>query len=167
MDTELLLRDFDQEIALTRHTLERVPNSPAFQPHPKSMPLGELAMHVATLPDLGKRILTEDTFDVTAPNGRRPVLIFESQEKLLDTFDEKASSLRAALAASTEESLHQGWSLVAGDHVLSTQTRYLVYRQLFFNHFIHHRAQLGVYLRLNDIPVPATYGPSADESPSI
>jgi len=75
--------------------------------------------------------------------------------------------MRATIAASTEESLHQGWSLTAGDRILYTETRYLVYRQFFFNHFVHHRAQLGVYLRLNDIPVPMTYGPSADESPSM
>jgi uncharacterized damage-inducible protein DinB len=165
MTTDLLLRDFDQEMTLTRHALERVPDSPDYKPHPKSMPLGELAMHVATLPGLGELILTEPSLDVTGPNGQRPALHFESRETLLSTFDETASSIRAAIAASTAESLHQDWSLTAGDHVLSTQPRYLVYRQLFFNHFVHHRAQLGVYLRLNDILVPSTYGPSADEAP--
>jgi uncharacterized damage-inducible protein DinB len=167
MNIDLLLLDFDHEMNLTRQTLERVPDSPDFTPHPKSMCLGELAMHVATLPVLGHRILSEPSLDVTGPNGRRPELIFESREKLLALFDRTSHSTRAALAASTEQSLLQGWSLTAGDRVLSTQPRYLVYRQLFFNHFVHHRAQLGVYLRLNQIPVPATYGPSADESPAF
>jgi hypothetical protein len=166
MITDLLLSDFDQEMILTRHALERVPDSPDYRPHPKSMPLGVLAMHVATLPGLATLILTKPSLDVTGPNGRRPELFFESREKLLTTFEENAGLTRASLAACTAESLHQGWSLTAGEHVLSTQPRYLVYRQLFFNHFVHHRAQLGVYLRLNGIPVPSTYGPSADEAPS-
>jgi uncharacterized damage-inducible protein DinB len=166
MTTDLLLSDFDQEITLTRNALERVPDSPAYQPHPKSMAMGELAMHIATLPGLARLILTEPSLDVTGPNGRRPELFFESREKLLKTFEENATLTRASLAASTLESLHQPWSLTAGEHILSTQPRYLVYRQLFFNHFVHHRAQLGVYLRLNDIPVPSTYGPSADEAPT-
>lgn len=167
MNIDLLVRDFDQEMTDTRRALERVPDSPGYKPHAKSMPLGELAMHIATLPGLGKLILTEPTLDVTGPNGQRPPLRFESREKLLTIFDESVRSMRAAIAASTEETLQQGWSFTAGQRVLSTQPRYVVYRHLFFNHLVHHRAQLGVYLRLNDIPVPSTYGPSADESPAM
>jgi hypothetical protein len=83
MNIDLLVRDFDQEMTETRRALERVPDLPGYKPHSKSMPLGELAMHIATLPGLGKLILTEPTLDVTGPNGQRPPLRFESREKLL------------------------------------------------------------------------------------
>jgi uncharacterized damage-inducible protein DinB len=167
MNRDLLLQDFEEEIFLTRRSLERVPDRFDYKPHPKSMSLGELAMHIATLPALAKIILTEPSLDVTGPNGRRPEFSIKNKEQIFETFAETADSLRTSLSEVTDQCLKEGWSLIAGDQILSIQPRYLVYRHLFFNHFVHHRAQLGVYLRLNEIPLPATYGPSADETPSF
>jgi len=167
MEKDLLLQEFDQEMATTRRLLERVPNAPTFVPHNKSTPLGELAMHVATLPSLGDLVLTQPGLDVAGPNGRPPRIPFEGRDQLLRIFDEQVPVTRASLAASTDQSMRDGWSLTAGPNILMTTPRYSMYRQLFINHLVHHRAQLGVYLRMNDVPLPMTYGPSADETPSF
>jgi len=159
---ELLLQDFDMEMANTRRTLERIPeDKPDYKPHEKSMPMGKLARHVATLPKLGTFILTTPSLDLTT--AKWPDMIFSSREKLLADFDALAAEARAALAASSDADLAATWKFSYGEHVISDVPRSLSFRHLFFNHLIHHRAQLGVYLRLNDVPVPGVYGPSADE----
>ena len=161
---ELLLEDFDVEISNTRRTLERVPNDkPDWVPHDKSMKLGKLAMHCATMPLFGYYILEDDGMDMA--NSKRPhaPLIFESRELCLERLDESAAKCRAALAASSDEDLAKLWPFSFGEHMISNATRSKTYRLMIFNHLIHHTAQLGVYLRLNEIPVPALYGPSADE----
>ncbi|MGD0888042.1 MAG: DinB family protein [Acidobacteriaceae bacterium] len=159
---ELLLQDFDIEMANTRRTLERVPeDKPDYKPHEKSMPMGKLTMHVATLPKFGTFILTTPSLDLTT--AKWPDMIFSSREKLLADFDALAAEARAALAASSDADLAATWKFSYGEHVISDVPRSLSFRHLFFNHLIHHRAQLGVYLRLNDVPVPGVYGPSADE----
>jgi uncharacterized damage-inducible protein DinB len=159
---EILLQDFDQEMKGTRTTLERVPeNNPDFKCHEKSMPMGHLAVHVATLPRFGITILTTDVLDLAVE--KFPSMVFESREKLLSDFDSLAAKARGLLAGATDEHLKKHWKLAWGDRVFADAPRSTCYRSMFFNHLIHHRAQLGVYLRLNDVLVPALYGPSADD----
>ena len=161
---KILLEDFDIEMAGARKTLERIPaDKPAYAPHTKSMPMGRLAMHLATMPLFGKYILTDPGMDLAAPIHPHESLEFTTSENLLATFDKGVAACRAALAAATDESLAQPWKFSFGEHPISNDSRSLSYRRMFFNHFIHHRAQLGVYLRLNDVAVPGLYGPSADE----
>jgi len=159
---EILLQDYDMEIANTRRTLERVPeDKPDYKPHEKSMPMGKLAMHVATLPHFGHSILTTPSMDLTT--AKWPDMTFSSREKMLAGFDTVAADARAALVAASDDDLATPWKFSFGDKVISIGPRSLAFHHMFFNHLIHHRAQLGVYLRLNDVPVPGTYGPSADE----
>jgi uncharacterized damage-inducible protein DinB len=161
---EILLQDFDVEIAMTRRVLERIPeDNPDFKCHDKSMPLGKLAMHVATLPVFGKTILTTPALDMAAPGHKFPDMTFRTRDITLATFDTAASECRAALASLSNEELAAPWKFSFGDKLISNEPKSLAYRHMCFNHMLHHRAQLGVYLRLNDIPVPGVYGPSADE----
>jgi uncharacterized damage-inducible protein DinB len=161
---ELLLEDYDIEIASARRVLERIPeDNPDFKCHNKSMPLGKLAMHVATLPAFGKTILTTPGMNMADPGHKFPDNTFRTRDITLATFDATANEARAALAASSDADLAERWKFAFGDRVISNESRSLTYRHMFFNHLLHHRAQLSVYLRLNDIPVPGLYGPSADE----
>jgi uncharacterized damage-inducible protein DinB len=160
--TDLLLKEFDVEMKTTRLTLERVPfDKTGFAPHAKSMPLEKLAPHVAELPNFGLTILTtpELDFGTAAPRPRPP---FE-KDGMLKAFDEGAAKTRAALLTIPDDDWTKPWKLSFKDKVIFNGDKFLAYRQMFLNHLVHHRAQLGVYLRLNDAPVPATYGPSADD----
>ena len=159
--SEALLPEFDAEITNTRRTLERVPLKPEFAPHPKSMPLGSLAPHIAQLAEFGLTVLTTPGFEFTA--GSYTPLPFESAAQLVKVLDEGAASVRKALAALPNEAWSEPWKLSFEGNVLFEGSRFLAYREMFLNHLVHHRAQLGVYLRLNGVPVPAIYGPSADE----
>ena len=159
---ELLLNEFDEEMRKTRIALERVPSgNPDFVPHPKSMPLGKLAPHVAQLPGFGITVLTTPEFDFAT--GSYKPLAFESAAQLVKVFDEGSAKARAALAALPDEAWTQNWKLSSNGKPIFQGSRFMAYRQMYINHLVHHRAQLGVYLRLNEEPVPATYGPSADE----
>ncbi len=161
---DILLQDFDTEISNTRRTLERVPEGkPDFKCHDKSMPLGKLAMHCATMPLFGAYIMEDPGMDLATPKHPHIPLVFESREACLRQFDENAAKCRAAIAAASDDDLAQPWRFSFGEHLISDNPRSLTFRQMCFNHLVHHTAQLGVYLRLNDIPVPALYGPSADE----
>ena len=157
----ILLEDFDAEMASTRRLLERIPETPDYKPHDKSMPCGRLAMHVATLPCFGNVILTTPGMDMAATSW--PDMTFTTRDNLLATFDANAAETRKALAAASDADLAANWKFSFGEKVISDRPRSITYRLMFFNHLIHHRAQLGVYLRLNEIPVPGLYGPSADE----
>ena len=160
---EILLQDFDHEMRGTRTTLERIPeDKPEFKCHDKSMPFGRLAVHVATLPRFGTDILTTPSLDLATVKW--PDMTFVSREKLLSDFDTLAAQARTALAAATNEELAANWKMTWGDKPIADAPRSILFRTMFFNHLIHHRAQLGVYLRLNDLPVPPLYGPSADDS---
>jgi len=159
--SEALLTEFDQEMANTRKTLERVPNKPDFQPHPKSMSLGKLAPHVAELAGFGLSVLETPQVDFSA--GTYKPLAFESAAQLVRVFDEGAAKVRRALAKTPDEAWSANWKLLFEGKPIFEGPRFLAYREMFLNHIVHHRAQLGVYLRLNDIAVPAIYGPSADE----
>ena len=159
--SQAILPEFDQEMANTRKSLERVPEDKfSFKPHPKSMGLGALATHLATINHWAEAIFALDSFDVsTAP----PNLEFKTRAELLAAFDNNTATARKAIADSTDAHFMEPWTLKAGDHTVFTLPRAAVVRSFLLNHNIHHRAQLGVYLRLNDVPVPSIYGPSADE----
>jgi uncharacterized damage-inducible protein DinB len=159
---EVFLLDFDPEIASTRRTLERIPeNDPQWKPDEKSMPIGRLALHVARLPEFCSRILT--TPELNMAKEKFPDFIFQSTAHLLSELERTASEARSHLAAASDEELRKSWKLSFGDRVIAEAPRMALYRTMFFNHLIHHRAQLGVYLRLLKVPVPGLYGPSADE----
>ena len=159
---ELLLIEFDEEMKKTRTALERVPiDKKDFAPHSKSMPLGKLAPHVAELAGFGLTVLTTPELDFSTGGITRPA--FESTEQLVKAFDEGAGKARAALKSTPDEAWTQNWKLSFQGKPIFSGSRFLAYRQMFLNHLVHHRAQLGVYLRLNEKPVPSTYGPSADD----
>jgi uncharacterized damage-inducible protein DinB len=160
---EVLLVDFDDEIKNTRRTLERIPeNDPQWKPHEKSMPIGRLALHTARLPDFWSRIVT--TTELNMATDKFPDIKFQSTAHLLSELDRSAAEAKGHLASSSDEHLKQEWKLLFGDRLFLSVPRMLLYRTMFLNHLVHHRAQLGVYLRLLNIPVPGLYGPSADES---
>ena len=162
MINELLLVEFDEEAKKTRAMLERVPMKADFAPHARSMPLGKLAPHVAELAGFGVSILTTPELDFgSGPPRVRPP--FESPEQLVKAFDEGAAKVREALKNTKDDAWTESWKLSFQGKPLFAGSRFLAYRQMFLNHLVHHRAQLGVYLRLNDTPLPATYGPSADD----
>ena len=159
---ETLLLDFDQEIANTRRTLERIPeNDPQWKPHDKSMPIGRLALHVARLPDLCTRILTTDELNMA--KDKFPDFTFQSTAHLLTELERTAAEAKSHLRAASDDDLQKRWRLSFGDRVIIDEPRMVLYRTVFLNHLVHHRAQLGVYLRLLGIPVPGLFGPSADE----
>jgi uncharacterized damage-inducible protein DinB len=161
-----LLGEFDHEMASTRKSLERVPDGKFdWKPHTKSMTMGALATHIASIPHWGKLTLDTPSFDVNPPGGqqvRQPEL--KSKAEVLFFFDKSVPEARAAIANATDQSLMSPWSLLNGGKAVFTMPRVGVLRSMIMNHMIHHRAQLGVYLRLNDVPVPSIYGPSADEA---
>ena len=160
-----MLPEFDQEMANTRRTLERVPeNQFDWTPHAKSTPLGRLAAHLSTIPTWVAVTLTQDSFDVDPPGGERytpPVPA--STEEILAAFDEHVAAARHTLEETTDAHLMTPWTLKKGGEDMFTMPRVACVRTFVMSHMIHHRAQLGVYLRLLDVPVPRIYGPSADE----
>ena len=161
---ESLLPELDQEMAGTRRTLERVPADKLdWKPHPKSGSMLWLARHLADLPSLGALVVTEDGFDAT-PGSRAAEPPPSDTAAIVAVFDTNARRMRAAVAGASDEDLRKPWSLRSGGAVLFTRLKAVVLRSFVLNHVVHHRAQLGVYLRLNGVPVPSLYGPSADES---
>lgn len=165
--SDTLLPEFEQEMAGTRRTLERVPEEKFdWQPHEKSTSLGGLAMHLANLPSWVGHTINKDALDL-APPGEPPLRMspLTTRAEVLAHFDENIAAARVALKGASDEHLLKPWSLLAGGQTLMTLPRIAVLRSFVMNHNIHHRAQLGVYLRLNDVPVPSLYGPSADEQP--
>jgi len=162
--SQALLLEFDQEMASTRKTLERVPDDKmGWTPHQKSFPLGTLALHVAQLPGWMTMTITTDELDIGKQPGYPPPEQ-NTQKALLELFDKNVAEARAALAGASDETLMKPWTLlVGGGQKAFTFPKIAVLRSFVMNHLIHHRAQLGVYLRLNDVAVPGLYGPSADE----
>lgn len=162
--TAALLAEFDHEMATTRALLERVPEgAAAWKPHPRSFTLGQLAMHVATLPGLGQQVLEVEEMDMNPPGGepfRMPE--FESTATMLATFDAVVRGARAALEGIGAAALQAVWTLKNGGATIFALPRAAMWRTLFMNHQIHHRGQLSVYLRLQDVPLPSIYGPTAD-----
>ena len=163
--SQMILPEFEHEMANTRKTLERVPDDKfAWKPHEKSMSLGGLATHLANIPSWTGNTFDVDELDV-APVDGPPFHLDEakSQAEVLAAFDKNVASARAALEKATDENWQGQWSLLAGGKKIFTLPRTAVMRGFVMSHLIHHRAQLGVYLRLLDVPVPSIYGPSADE----
>ena len=164
--SESLLPEFDNEMANTRKTLERVPvDKFDWKPHAKSAAMGGLATHLSNIPTWAVYTIDQDSLDL-APGGKPlpPTQLAKSQAELLATFDTNAAKARAAIAGASDAELFQPWSLMSNGNTILTMPKVAVLRSFVMNHLIHHRAQLGVYLRLNDIPVPSIYGPSADEN---
>lgn len=163
---QALLGEFDHEMANTRKTLERVPDGKfEWKPDPKSMSMGQLAVHITMIPLWGKMTLDTPSFDVNPPGGqtwKQPEL--KTRAEILASFDKAVPELRAAIAGASDQSLMEQWSLLNGGKTVFTMPRVAVMRAMIMNHLIHHRAQLCVYYRLNGVPVPALYGPSADEA---
>ena len=160
-----MLAEFDNEMANTRKTLERLPEDKLeWKPDPKSMSMGRLAGHVAEMVGWGTLALTADSFDLD-PDGKgsHKPLIATSRKQVLAEFDKGAAAAREALAKAPDSGMMTEWSLKANGHTLLSMPRIAVIRSMVMNHIIDHRAQLTVYYRLNGIPVPALYGPSADE----
>lgn len=163
--SEALLPEFDQEMSHTRRSLERVPEDKlGWKPHERSMPMGRLAVHLALLPSWATMTIEKDSLDIQPP-GAPPYQMptANSRQEILAMFDESATAARTVLAGATDDHLAKPWTLLHSGKTLFTMPRLAVLRGMVMNHLIHHRAQLGVYLRLNNIPVPAIYGPSADE----
>jgi uncharacterized damage-inducible protein DinB len=165
--SQSLLPEFDIEMANTRRTLERVPEGRGdFRPHAKSMTLARLAGHLAELPMWTTMTFDHDELDISPPGAapRQPYLM-TSRGDLLALFDGHVRNARAALASATDQAMMSPWTLKSEGKAVLTLPRAAVLRSFVMNHMVHHRAQLGVYLRMNDVPVPSIYGPSADENP--
>jgi uncharacterized damage-inducible protein DinB len=154
-----LLPEFDREMASTRRVLERVPGEQGtWKPHPKSFSLAHLAQLVSWMPGWITNTLTETSLNLGTTAGYSN----EATATLLAGFDKNVREARAALVKATDADFAVPWSLKHGDRVLFTAPRAVIVRQ-HFSHLVHHRGQLTVYLRLLDVPVPAIYGPTADE----
>jgi uncharacterized damage-inducible protein DinB len=163
--SDALLPEFDQETAGTRKSLARVPDDKFdWKPHEKSYSFQELSTHLSNLPRWTVMIANETDFDV-APVGEEPPRQepVGSAEEAVRMFDENAAAAREAIAGLSDEQMMETWTLLAGGEEVFSMPRAAVIRSTIMNHMIHHRAQLGVYLRLNDVPVPSLYGPTADE----
>ncbi len=158
---EMMLPEFDQEMASSRKILEAVPeDNYGWKPHEKSMTLGRLAGHVAEMTSWVVATINQDKVEMTPGT---PPTTATSKAQILQVFDGELGAARAALAGVSDEAMMQPWSLIMGGHTVFTMPRIAVFRSMVMNHMIHHRAQLGVYLRLLDVPLPGVYGPSADD----
>jgi len=161
---DTILPEFDHEAAVTRTVLERVPEEKAgWKPHEKSYSIGDLAAHITNLATWARMTLQESELDLNPPGGpgwKSPT--FESTAALLRTFDENTAAARAAILATPDDEMMKPWTLKSGGHEIFTLPRTAVLRSFVFNHTVHHRGQLTVYLRLLNIPVPEVYGPTAD-----
>jgi uncharacterized damage-inducible protein DinB len=164
--SQTLLPEFDHEMANTRKVLARIPaDKLGWKAHEKSNTIGWVGMHLAEIPGWAEKTFTTDSFDI-APPGAEPYRTPtpDSVEAILERFDKNVAAGRAAIAATRDEDFAKPWSLLNGGNVVFTMPRIALLRSFVLNHSIHHRAHLCVYLRLNDVPVPALYGPSGDES---
>jgi len=158
---QMLLPEFDQEMANTRKMLERVPDGKfSFKPHDKSMALGRLAAHTAEIPSYATATLRMERMDFT---GNEKPFSPETRKEILDAFDKHVVEARELLSKATDEELMKTWTLTYKGQQIFSMPRAAVLRAMVMNHLIHHRAQLGVYLRMNNVAVPGMYGPSADE----
>jgi uncharacterized damage-inducible protein DinB len=163
--TELFLGELDREAPLTRRVLERVPEGRSdWRPHEKSMPLGRLAALVAGMPAWLAMMIDKNEFDLNPPGGSSGSFQtnFKTNADLVKTMEDGVSAARSALQKTTDDHLMKPWRLLVSGKTVIEQPRHIVMRDSI-NHLAHHRGQMTVYLRLNDVPVPAVYGPSADD----
>ncbi len=165
MISQSVLPEFDNEMANTRKVLERLTDAIAtWKPHPKSFAAGDLGLHIANLVGWTSVTLGQTELDMNPPGGpawKSPP--YESAKRTLEVFDGEVVKARAALASASDADFAVHWTLKSGGNAIFTMPRVAVIRIFVMNHVIHHRAQLTVYLRMKDIPVPSIYGPSADE----
>jgi uncharacterized damage-inducible protein DinB len=158
----MLLPEFDHEMRTTRTVLERTPaQDAAWRPHPRSTSLGDLAVHIATIPSWLVPVLNQTELDLAPKPGTAPAG-FASVDELLAMFDENVRRARAALAAASDADFGVPWTLRAGERTVFTMPRGPVVRSFIMSHLVHHRGQFTVYLRLRDVPLPSVYGPTAD-----
>jgi uncharacterized damage-inducible protein DinB len=161
-----ILPEFDQEMAGTRKTLQRVPDDKLeWRAHPKSNTIGWNAAHLAEIPGWVEGTLTQFEWDIAPVGGepyRTPVL--NRRDEILEMFDKNVATARKTIEKTSDVEFMKEWSLLMGGEKILTMPRLAVIRSFVLNHSIHHRAYLCSYLRLNDIPVPALYGPSGDEA---
>jgi len=161
--TQALLQEFENEAGTTRRVLERVPNDKlSWKPHPKSMSLGTLALHVASSPGVIIGWCCEDETIFTGQGGPADPT---STEEILAAHDASVKKVKETIPQIGDEGMQQMWSAKAGDQTLMRMPKAALTRAIVMNHWVHHRGQLSVYLRLLDVPVPSIYGPSADENP--
>ena len=157
---DAILQELEEEAITTRRVLERVPTDKlGWRPHARARTLGELALHVATLPGSIAERATLDTYDASQPPPA------PATEELLPVFDESLAKARVALSSLGEKRLAGMWQMEVGGQVVMAMTRAALLRSVLLNHSYHHRGQLSVYLRELDVAVPSIYGPSADENP--
>lgn len=160
---QALLAEFDDEMAVTRRVLERVPDSAlAWKPHDRTMSLGELATHLSKIPHWGASILQHDGYDLEHAESQEPARI-GSRAEIVSTFDRHAAEARRTLVEKTDAELSAPWNLTTTGGVIMSLPRLTALRRFLFNHLVHHRGQLTVYLRMHDVPLPPLYGPTADE----
>jgi uncharacterized damage-inducible protein DinB len=161
---DALLAELDHEAATTRKLLERVPEQEfGWKPHEKSMSLGQLAGHLSNLPTWGTTILSAEMFDLASLGEDRRPKSPPSREWLLKTFDENIAGTRQRVAAAGDSEMLARWTLKRGGQEMFSMPRIVALRSFVMNHMIHHRGQLSVYLRLQNVPLPPIYGPTADE----
>lgn len=161
---DTMLMELDQEAQTTKRVLDRIPEDKlSWKPHPKAFSLGQLALHIASVPASVTAAAVPDTME--APNFSQPEP--RSRQEVLDTFSKSLESARAALKKMDDARLNSTWSLTKNGKVLMSVPRIAFLRSILMNHNYHHRGQLSVYLRMLDVPVPSIYGPSADENPFV
>jgi uncharacterized damage-inducible protein DinB len=159
-----ILMEFQEELSVTKRILDRVPGDKlAWKPHEKSMSLGQLAMHIATVPAGIGHITSTDSFDVLRAKPAPPPP--KNTDEIHAALEQSVRTVENALRETSDASARAPWHLMRGDQEIQTRPRFKIWRSLMLNHWYHHRGQLSVYLRLLDIPVPSIYGPTADESP--
>jgi uncharacterized damage-inducible protein DinB len=158
---EMLLKEMDEEAVTTRKMLSCVPNDKYdWQPHPKSMTVRRLATHIADIPSWVEIAIYDDELDFATSTHKEPVI--NNTDELLKFLDESVAKGKAALEGANEGVLNEQWTLRNGDYIISVRSKAEVIRMAYCQ-IVHHRAQLGVFLRLLDVPIPGSYGPSADE----
>ena len=161
---ESMLREFHEEVGTTKRVLGRVPaDKLGWRPHERSMSLGQLALHIATVPGGIAHITKADAFDVSKSTFSQPMP--KSMEEVYAALEQSIRDVEQTLTETTDDTAQANWHLMFGEKELQSMPRVSVWRSLMLNHWYHHRGQLAVYLRLLDVPVPSIYGPSADESP--
>ncbi len=159
---DVFLAELEHESKITRKFLERVPALPDYKPHPKSMALGRLAGHLAEMPTWGLAILRQDVF-VLDPSKYTPAIAPDGPSALAE-YEKNLAEFKSALKGTSDVRMAATWKMMVGGKVALEMPRAAVLRSMVMNHTVHHRAQLGVYLRLNNIAVPSSYGPSSDEA---
>lgn len=166
--SETFLPQFDHEMQITRSCLAQVPTDKmTWKPHTKSMSMGHLASHIADMVSWANGIVSSDEFDIAPPGGEpHQVKDAETTDELLAMFDKAVAGAHAAIAGADDETLTGAWTFKYGGEVVVSMPRIANLQAFIVSHIIHHRGQLSVYLRLNDIPVPSIYGPSADSAPA-